>query len=167
MPVSTQSLYHTSLPTIVNVTILNGNGCVRVGGGEPLLPPYTPHMGHYLYISVTYSQHIGPGQAGWQCMKNDPLDWNGDHIHTNFREFYQHLRAQCFYVEVLGVPLTCVDMCLYGTLLIVDPEELTKFRWDPDSRLTLVMFADWYNTTVMKKVRFYDENTRLWTVVGS
>jgi hypothetical protein len=27
-------------------------------------------------------------------MKNDPLDWNGDHLHTNFRELYQHLRAQ-------------------------------------------------------------------------
>ena len=24
------------------------------------------------------------------------------------------------------------------------------------------VFADWYNTTVMKKVKFYDENTRLW-----
>jgi membrane-bound transcription factor site-1 protease len=27
-------------------------------------------------------------------MKNDPLDWNGDHLHTNFRDLYQHLRAQ-------------------------------------------------------------------------
>jgi len=73
-------------------------------------------------------------------------------------------------VEVLGVPLTCVDMSLYGTLLIVDPEEeffpeeLSKVRRDVDSGLSLVVFADWYNTTVMKKVRFYDENTRLWWV---
>jgi len=21
-------------------------------------------------------------------MKNDPLDWHGDHIHTNFRDLY-------------------------------------------------------------------------------
>ena len=33
-------------------------------------------------------------------MKNDPLDWNGDHIHTNFRDLYQHLRGQGWYVEV-------------------------------------------------------------------
>ena len=102
-------------------------------------------------------------------MKNYPLDWNGDHIHTNFRELYQHLRAQGFYVEVLGVPLTCVYMS--GTLLIVDPdeesfpEELSKVRRDVDSGLSLVVFAD--NTTVMKKVRFYDENTRLWWVPGT
>ena len=25
-------------------------------------------------------------------MKNDPLDWNGDHLHTNFRGLYQNLR---------------------------------------------------------------------------
>lgn len=26
----------------------------------------------------------------------------------------------------------------------------------------LTVFADWYNTTVMTKVKFYDENTRRW-----
>lgn len=30
--------------------------------------------------------------------------------------------------------------------------------------LSLVVFADWYNVTVMKKVKFYDENTRQWWV---
>ena len=103
-------------------------------------------------------------------MKNDPLDWNGDHIHTNFRELYQHLRSQGWYVEVLGTPITCADMSNYGTLLIVDPEEeffpqeLTKLKRDVDSGLSIIVFADWYNTTVMKKVKFYDENTRLWWV---
>lgn len=28
--------------------------------------------------------------------------------------------------------------------------------------LSLVVFADWYNSEVMKKIRFYDENTRQW-----
>ena len=103
-------------------------------------------------------------------MKNDPLDWNGDHIHTNFRELYQHLRSRGWYVEVLGTPITCADMSNYGTLLIVDPEEeffpqeLTKLKRDVDSGLSIIVFADWYNTTVMKKVKFYDENTRLWWV---
>lgn len=27
---------------------------------------------------------------------------NGDHIHTNFKDMYQHLRNNGFYVEVLG-----------------------------------------------------------------
>lgn len=29
-------------------------------------------------------------------------DRNGDHIHTNFKDMYQHLRTAGYYVEVLG-----------------------------------------------------------------
>ena len=57
--------------------------------------------------------------------------------------------------------------CIFtGTLLIVDPEEeffpeeISKLRRDVDNGLSVMIFADWYNTTVMKKVKFYDENTR-------
>ncbi|KAF7242771.1 Membrane-bound transcription factor site-1 protease [Varanus komodoensis] len=101
-------------------------------------------------------------------MKNDPLDWNGDHIHTNFRDMYQHLRSMGYFVEVLGSPFTCFDASQYGTLLMVDseeeyfPEEITKLRRDVDNGLSLVVFSDWYNTSVMRKVKFYDENTRQW-----
>ncbi|GFR87120.1 membrane-bound transcription factor site-1 protease, partial [Elysia marginata] len=42
-------------------------------------------------------------------MKNDPLDWNGDHIHTNFKDMYHHLREKGYFVEVLGSPYTCFD----------------------------------------------------------
>lgn len=79
---------------------------------------------------------------------------------------YQHLRNSGYYVEVLGAPLTCFDASNYGTLLIVDPEEeffpeeITKLKKDVDSGLSLVVFADWYNVTIMKKVKFFDENTR-------
>jgi membrane-bound transcription factor site-1 protease len=51
-------------------------------------------------------------------MKSDPLDWNGDHIHTNFKDMYQHLRNNGYYIEVLGSPYTCFDAKEYGTLLI-------------------------------------------------
>ena len=244
-PYCTQPLYHSSLPAIFNVTLLNGMGVSGHVVGSPSYHAYTPHMGHYLDVSVTWAEHVwpwagwlavevrvreeardyegvaqghvevvvaSPGEAGgatssvklpirvkiipppprhrrvlWDQfhnlryppgyfprdnlkMKNDPLDWNGDHIHTNFRELYQHLRGQGWYVEVLGTPATCVDMTNYGTLLIVDPEEeffpqeLTKLRRDVDAGLSIIVFADWYNTTVMKKVKFYDENTRLWWV---
>lgn len=53
-----------------------------------------------------------------------------------------------------------------GTLLLVDseeeyfPEEIAKLRRDVDNGLSLVIFSDWYNTSVMRKVKFYDENTR-------
>ena len=40
------------------------------------------------------------------------------------------------------------------------PEEVTKLKRDIDNGLSVIVFADWYNTTVMRKVKFYDENTR-------
>ncbi|XP_033110005.1 membrane-bound transcription factor site-1 protease-like isoform X2 [Anneissia japonica] len=101
-------------------------------------------------------------------MKNDPLDWNGDHIHTNFKDMYLHLCNSGFFVEVLGKPFTCFDAKQYGTLLIADaeeeyfPEEITKLRRDVENGLSVMVFADWYNVSVMKKVKFYDENTRQW-----
>ncbi|XP_065827385.1 membrane-bound transcription factor site-1 protease-like isoform X2 [Oscarella lobularis] len=102
-------------------------------------------------------------------MKNDPLDWNADHVHTNFRDLYIHLRNNGYYVEVLGSPLTCFDAANYGTLILVDseeeyfPEEALKLKKDVNELgLSVVIFADWYNTQVMQKIKFYDENTRQW-----
>lgn len=40
------------------------------------------------------------------------------------------------------------------------PEEVTKLKRDIDLGLSVIVMADWYNISVMKKVRFYDENTR-------
>ncbi|OQR74736.1 membrane-bound transcription factor site-1 protease-like [Tropilaelaps mercedesae] len=71
-------------------------------------------------------------------MKSDPLDWHGDHIHTNFRELYTQLRNTGYYVEVLGEPFTCFNAKNYAVLLIVDPEEeffveeIAKW-WLPDT----------------------------------
>jgi hypothetical protein len=85
-------------------------------------------------------------------VKNDILDWNGDHPHTNFRELYDFLKDQglaccrdrhggefdfihtilClrisgFFVEVLGRDYSCFDASLYGALIIMDPEEVSCF----------------------------------------
>ncbi|XP_054165258.1 membrane-bound transcription factor site-1 protease-like [Oppia nitens] len=245
-PYCTQPLYYSAMPTIVNITILNGMGVTGYISGKPQWHPYTPQNGQYLDIAITYSDILWPW-SGWMSiyisvsadaqqwegiaqghisltvesppserggqpqksdiklpikvkiiatppkskrilwdqyhnlryppgyfprdnlhMKNDPLDWNGDHIHTNFKDMYQHLRTNGYYVEVLGVPYTCFDAKLYGTLLVVDPEEeffpeeITKLKRDVDDGLSVILFADWYNVTVMKKVKFYDENTRQW-----
>lgn len=60
----------------------------------------------------------------------------------------------------------CSGSSRAGTLLLVDseeeyfPEEVAKLRRDVDNGLSLIVFSDWYNTSVMKKVKFYDENTR-------
>jgi membrane-bound transcription factor site-1 protease len=73
-------------------------------------------------------------------MKNDPLDWNADHIHTNFRDMYGSLRSAGYFVEVLGSPMTCLDASQYGALLLVDledeffPEEVEKLRHDVEEK---------------------------------
>ncbi|XP_075163692.1 membrane-bound transcription factor site-1 protease isoform X2 [Haematobia irritans] len=102
-------------------------------------------------------------------IKSDPLDWRGDHIHTNFRDMYHHLRNNGYYIDILGSPYTCFNASEYGTLLIVDPEEeffdeeIYKLQSDVfEHGLSVVIFADWYNTTVMKRMQFFDENTRDW-----
>ncbi|XP_054714164.1 membrane-bound transcription factor site-1 protease-like [Uloborus diversus] len=244
-PYCSQPLYYGGLPTIVNVTILNGMGVSGKIVGKPQWHPYTPQYGHHLEVALSYSDILWPWSGyiavhitvsslatNWEGisqghisftvesppegeteprkshiklplkvkiiptpprskrvlwdqyhnlryppgyfprdnlrMKNDPLDWNGDHIHTNFKDMYQHLRNNGYYVEVLGSPFTCFDAQQYGALLLVDseeeffPEEVSKLIKDIDSGLSLVVFADWYNVSVMKKVKFYDENTRQW-----
>ncbi|CAH4038777.1 membrane-bound transcription factor site-1 protease [Pieris brassicae] len=102
--------------------------------------------------------------------KHDPLDWHADHIHTNFRDMYRRLREHGYYVEVMGAPLTCVNTSLYGALMLVDPEdeyfpeEMATLKKAVDSGLSLVVFADWYNASLLRHVKFYDENTRQWWI---
>ena len=89
-------------------------------------------------------------------------------LSTNFRDMYLHLRSNGYYVEVLGQPYSCFDAKQYGTLLIIDPEEefyleeIEKLHQDYEKGLSIIIFADWYNVSVMQKVKFFDENTRQW-----
>uniref|UniRef100_A0A8C4QCE9 Membrane-bound transcription factor site-1 protease n=1 Tax=Eptatretus burgeri TaxID=7764 RepID=A0A8C4QCE9_EPTBU len=246
-PYCSQPLYYGGLPTVVNVTILNGMGVTGVIVDKPVWQPYLPQNGDHIEVAFSYSSMLWPWSGflalsisvakkaiNWEGvaqghvtltiasprdlkegsaeqistvrlpvrvrvvatpprakrvlwdqyhnlryppgyfprdnlrMKNDPLDWNGDHIHTNFRELYQHLRSNGYFVEVLGAPLTCFDASQYGTLLLVDgeeeyfPEEVAKLKRDVDRGLSVFVVADWYNVSIMQKVKFYDENTRQW-----
>lgn len=102
-------------------------------------------------------------------VRNDILDWHGDHLHTNFHIMFNMLRDADYYVETLGSPLTCFDARQYGTLLLVDleeeyfPEEIEKLRDDViNTGLGLAVFAEWYNVDTMVKMRFFDDNTRSW-----
>lgn len=99
-------------------------------------------------------------------MKNDPLDWsvpllslstrcmyfplncivsnenfylyrNGDHIHTNFKDMYHHLRTAGYFVEVLGKQFVTVTKCIhYRPWLTIHEQVLTPVfsdhRFAPD-----------------------------------
>lgn len=102
-------------------------------------------------------------------VRHDILDWHGDHPHTNFHDMYNMLRDAGYFLEVLASPATCFDARSYGALMIVDsedefyPEEIAKIRADVAERgLGLLVFADWYEVPSVKKMRFYDDNTRSW-----
>lgn len=102
-------------------------------------------------------------------VRNDILDWHGDHLHTNFHIMFNMLRDAGYYIETLGSPLTCFDARQYGTLLLVDledeyfQEEIQKLRDDViNTGLGLVVFGEWYNVDTMVKMRFFDDNTRSW-----
>ncbi|CAI5487675.1 unnamed protein product [Closterium sp. Naga37s-1] len=117
-------------------------------------------------LEVLGSLLLSPRSCGWDCpfspipllasasspprdsldVRNDILDWHGDHPHTNFhhlpfpsppfsasppprlrpwaaRTGGSSLREWGFTLEVLGSPLTCFDAREYGALLMVDMEE--------------------------------------------
>lgn len=104
-------------------------------------------------------------------LKDDILDWNGDHPHTNFRDMFNFLRSKGYFIEVLQEDLTQFDARRYGTLLLVDTEdeftdeERRKIKNDVEKYgLSLLVLAEWYNVEVMKKIKFFDDNTHeLWT----
>uniref|UniRef100_A0A8C9JHB8 Membrane bound transcription factor peptidase, site 1 n=1 Tax=Panthera tigris altaica TaxID=74533 RepID=A0A8C9JHB8_PANTA len=237
-PYCSQPIYYGGMPTIVNVTILNGMGVTGRIVDKPDWQPYLPQNGDNIEVAFSYSSVLWPWSgylavsisvtkkaASWEGIAqghvmvtvaspaevesksgaeqtstvklpikprsfrgarvSEGAAWlslrregggvtlardflffrNGDHIHTNFRDMYQHLRSMGYFVEVLGSPFTCFDA---RTLLMVDseeeyfPEEVAKLRRDVDNGLSLIVFSDWYNTSVMRKVKFYDENTRQW-----
>lgn len=69
------------------------------------------------------------------------------------------MRSSGYYVEVLGEPYTCFNAVNYGSLLVIDPEEeyfaeeIIKIENDiTNYNLSIIIFADWYNVSVMKKV---------------
>ncbi|KAA0195023.1 Membrane-bound transcription factor site-1 protease, partial [Fasciolopsis buskii] len=99
--------------------------------------------------------------------KSEPLDWLGDHMHTNLRDLYIHLRKANYFVEILTAPYTCFDAYQYGALLVIDPEEeffpeeVEKVVADVTQKgLSLIVFAEWYNTSLIQALQFYDTNTK-------
>lgn len=65
----------------------------------------------------------------------------------------------------MGEPYTCFNATNYGALLVIDPEEeffseeIVKIETDiANYNLSVIIFADWYNVSVMKKVYYYSIN---------
>uniref|UniRef100_A0AC35G792 Peptidase S8/S53 domain-containing protein n=1 Tax=Panagrolaimus sp. PS1159 TaxID=55785 RepID=A0AC35G792_9BILA len=102
--------------------------------------------------------------------KNSPLDWNADHPHTNFKDLYEHLRGNGYFIEISGYPLICINLSSYSMLVIVDPEEeyfpaeINAIQMAvKNDNLNVIIFADWFNSTLIKKIQFMDDNTgKLW-----
>lgn len=67
-PYNTQSLFHTSVPAIVNVTILNGMGVTGRVINKPTWHPYILQNGNLLNVSITYSEELWPW-SGWLGVK--------------------------------------------------------------------------------------------------
>jgi membrane-bound transcription factor site-1 protease len=119
------------------------------------------------YHSVRYPPGYIPRDS--LDVRQDILDWHGDHPHTNYHDMFNSLRDKGYYVEMLGSPFTCFQAENYKALLLVDseeeyhPEERAKLTADINQRgLSLLVFADWYNVETMVKMRFFDDNTRSW-----
>ncbi|CAI2731569.1 unnamed protein product [Schistosoma spindalis] len=132
-----------------------------------------PHRSKRILFDQFHSIHYPSGFIPQDDLtrSKEPLDWLGDHIHTNFLDLYTHLRRKSYFIEVLTSTFDCFNASNYGTFLIIDPEEeffpyeAEKLFIDVTEKgLSLIVFADWYNTSVMQSLRFYDTNTRrLWT----
>jgi membrane-bound transcription factor site-1 protease len=100
-------------------------------------------------------------------LSSELLDWNADHLYTNFHKLFTELVRLGYSVEVLGGDYTCFDALQYGTLLLVDmedeymAEEILKVREDVLVHgLSVVVFAEWYDKELLRVVEFFDESTR-------
>mmetsp|Transcript_42834 Transcript_42834/g.71281 ORF Transcript_42834/g.71281 Transcript_42834/m.71281 type:complete len:1139 (+) Transcript_42834:55-3471(+) len=162
----------------VHVTVVSpaapGEGDDRIGTASLTLkvkiipkPPREKRLLWDVYHNLQYPPGYIPRDS--LTVKDDILDWNGDHPHTNYRRAYAQLKEAGFFVETLGTPLTCFDAENYAALMIIDeedefyPEEVAKLKQDVlEKNLSLIIFADWYNPDVVHKLKFFDENTRSW-----
>ncbi|KAJ0403109.1 hypothetical protein ATCC90586_001287 [Pythium insidiosum] len=96
----------------------------------------------------------------------DPIDSSGDHPHTNFHQLWNFVHQRGFVVEILPFEYSCLDLALYGVVLLVDPEE--EFFADEIAALTraikfdnvsLLVFAEWFDPRVLDTLAMYDTST--------
>ena len=66
-------------------------------------------------------------------VRNDILDWHGDHPHTNFHDLYNAMRTGGYFLEILGSPLTCFDASQVGNRLLKRKSNSIKARTSLDT----------------------------------
>lgn len=148
----------SNIPQIVNVDLPLSVRVIRT-------PPRERRILWDQYHSIQYPPGYLPRDD--LNIRDEILDWNGDHLHTNFRDFYNYLRKNNYYIEILNGDLTSFNPSNYASLMIVDSEEefskaerkalLSAVK---DEGLGLIVLADWYNKEIMEKIIFFDENTK-------
>ncbi|KAH9637252.1 hypothetical protein HF086_006896 [Spodoptera exigua] len=165
-PYCTQPLYYSAQPTIANVTVINGLGV----SGRVKDVSWHPHLpnGVLLSVSAEYSPILWPW-SGWLALSFSVIEEGADFdgiIEIEMKWGHKTNLLNTY----SGCPLTCIDTSLYGALLLVDPEdeyfpeEMAALKKAVDSGMSLVVFADWYNASLLRHVKFYDENTRQWWI---
>ncbi|XRB20494.1 membrane-bound transcription factor site-1 protease [Pseudoscourfieldia marina] len=131
----------------------------------------TPPREKRVLFSMWHSIRYPPGYIPRDNLdvRADILDWHGDHPHTNYHGLFNHLVDRGFHVEHLGSPGTCFNARSYSALILADteeefyPEEVEKLRRDVvEDKLDLIVLAEWFNVEQMRRLRFYDDNTRSW-----
>ncbi|VDP78756.1 unnamed protein product [Echinostoma caproni] len=165
-PYCSQPIYHGMQPIVINASGGTLSTQLVLPIRASIVP--TPDRSRRILFDQFHNLRYPSGYIPRDDLtrKNEPLDWLGDHMHTNLRDLYTHLRKANYFVEILSEPFTCFDANNYGTLLLVDPEEeyfpeeVDKLFTDVTQRgLSLIVFAEWYNTTLINALRFYDTNT--------
>ena len=121
------------------------------------------------YHSISYPISHIPIDDLSKSESQSPLDWTGDSLLSNFQGLFLHLKSQGYHVETLNTEFCEFNAENYASLLLIDPEknftdhEVSKIENDVKKGLNLLIFSDWYNSFVVGKLKFYDENAQKWS----
>lgn len=122
-----------------------------------------------VYHSIQYPPGYVP-KDGFKDEK-EVLDWLGDHPHTNLHMLFRAFINSGFEVDILDRPVSCMQDKLgeYGALVIIDSEDFfSKPEIDviqhavKKQGMSLIIAAEWYNTSLQETLGFHDDNTRSW-----
>ena len=159
---------------IITLTVASPNGLtseVSIPLRATVKP--TPVRGKRVLWSQWHNIPYPPGYIPRDDLdaRGDILDWHGDSPVTNYHDALDALVGGGYSVESLREPLTCVDLSLYGTLLLWDTEE--EFTAEEvavvhtavtEGGLSVFIAAEWYHVPTMQGMRFFDDNTHShWT----
>jgi hypothetical protein len=77
-----------------------------------------------------------------------------------------YLKQSHYYIEELNESLECVDLSIYGALMIIDNEkeftnleiELLKF-FHEEMYLSILIITEWNNNFIKEKIQFQNTDT--------